>query len=46
MPQLIARFLPYSVLLGTIITLATLNQNSEVIAMKARACRRIRCWRR
>ena len=34
-PQLIARFLPYSVLLATIITLATLNQNSEVTAMKA-----------
>jgi lipopolysaccharide export system permease protein len=34
-PQLISRFLPYSVLLATIITLATLNQNSEVIAMKA-----------
>ena len=34
-PQLIARFLPFSVLLGTIITLATLNQNSEVISMKA-----------
>jgi len=34
-PQLIARFLPYSVLLATIITLATFNQNSEVIAMKA-----------
>ncbi len=34
-PQLIARFLPYSVLLATIISLATLNQNSEVIAMKA-----------
>lgn len=34
-PQLIAMFLPYSVLLATIITLATLNQNSEVIAMKA-----------
>lgn len=34
-PQLIARFLPYSVLLATIITLATLNQNSEVISMKA-----------
>ena len=34
-PQLIARFLPYSVLLATIITLATLNQNSEVVAMKA-----------
>lgn len=34
-PQLVARFLPYSVLLATILTLATLNQNSEVIAMKA-----------
>ena len=27
-PQLAARFLPYSVLLATIITLATFNQNS------------------
>lgn len=34
-PQLVDRFLPYSVLLATIITLATFNQNSEVIAMKA-----------
>jgi lipopolysaccharide export system permease protein len=34
-PQLVAEFLPYSVLLATIITLATFNQNSEVIAMKA-----------
>ncbi|MEE4539051.1 MAG: LPS export ABC transporter permease LptG [Erythrobacter sp.] len=34
-PQLIARFLPYSVLLATLITLVALNQNSEVIAMKA-----------
>src|SRR5688572_6756204 len=34
-PQLVARFLPYSVLLATIITLATFNQHSEVIAMKA-----------
>lgn len=34
-PQLVARFLPYSVLLATLITLSTLNQNSEVIAMKA-----------
>lgn len=34
-PQLIARFLPYSVLLATIITFVGLNQNSEVIAMKA-----------
>ena len=35
MPQLVARFLPYSVLLATIVTLMTLNQNSEVVAMKA-----------
>ena len=35
MPQLVSRFLPYSVLLATIITLRTLNQNSEVIALKA-----------
>jgi lipopolysaccharide export system permease protein len=35
MPQIIARFLPFSVLLGTIITFATLSQNSEVVAMKA-----------
>ena len=34
-PQIIARFLPYSVLLGAIITYSGLNQNSEVIAMKA-----------
>ncbi|TKD51362.1 LPS export ABC transporter permease LptG [Sphingomonas baiyangensis] len=34
-PEIIARFLPFSVLLGTIITLSTLNQNSEVIALKA-----------
>ena len=34
-PQLVQRFLPYSVLLATIITLATLNQNSEVVSMKA-----------
>ncbi|OYY91043.1 MAG: LPS export ABC transporter permease LptG [Sphingomonas sp. 28-66-16] len=34
-PEIIARFLPFSVLLGTIITLTTLNQNSEVIALKA-----------
>ncbi len=34
-PQLVARFLPYSVLLATILALAGLNQNSEVIAMKA-----------
>lgn len=34
-PQIIARFLPFSVLLGTIITLAAMNQNSEIISMKA-----------
>lgn len=34
-PQLFAFFTPYSVLLATIITLMTLNQNSEVVAMKA-----------
>ena len=34
-PQLVARFLPYAVLLATLITLVGLNQNSEVIAMKA-----------
>ncbi|MBN8844523.1 MAG: LPS export ABC transporter permease LptG [Sphingomonadales bacterium] len=35
LPQIVETFLPFSVLLGTILTLATLNQNSEVIAMKA-----------
>jgi lipopolysaccharide export system permease protein len=34
-PQIFSTFLPYSVLLGAIITLTTLNQNSEVIALKA-----------
>ncbi len=34
-PQLVARFLPYSVLLATLFTLWPLNQNSEVIAMRA-----------
>lgn len=34
-PQLVARFLPFSVLLGTLITLATMNQNSEIVSMKA-----------
>ena len=34
-PQIIARFLPFAVLLGTLITLASLNQNSEIISMKA-----------
>jgi lipopolysaccharide export system permease protein len=34
-PQLISRFLPFSVLLGTLVTLVTMNQNSEIISMKA-----------
>ncbi|WP_420140921.1 LptF/LptG family permease, partial [Sphingomonas sp.] len=34
-PQLIQQFLPFSVLLGALITLVTLNQNSEIISMKA-----------
>ena len=34
-PQLAKTFLPYSVLLATLITLVTLNQNSEVVSMKA-----------
>ena len=34
-PQLVQRFLPFSILLGTLITLATMNQNSEIVAMKA-----------
>jgi lipopolysaccharide export system permease protein len=33
-PQIVARFLPFSVLLGTILTLITMNQNSEIIALK------------
>lgn len=35
LPQIVARFLPFSALLGALITFATLNQNSEIIAMKA-----------
>ena len=35
LPQLIARFMPYSVLLATLATFTPLNQNSEVIAMRA-----------
>jgi lipopolysaccharide export system permease protein len=35
LPILISTFLPFSVLLGTLITLATLNANSEVVAMKS-----------
>ncbi len=34
-PQIIEFILPFSVLFATIITLATLNQNSEIVAMKA-----------
>jgi lipopolysaccharide export system permease protein len=34
-PLLISRFLPFSVLLGTLIAFVGLNQNSEVVAMKA-----------
>ena len=34
-PLLIARFLPFSVLLGTLIVFVGLNQHSEVVAMKA-----------
>lgn len=34
-PQIIARFLPFAVLLGTILTLSQLNQNSEIISLKA-----------
>jgi lipopolysaccharide export system permease protein len=34
-PQLIQRFLPFSVLLGTLITFTTLSQNSEIVSMKA-----------
>ncbi|MEG3125705.1 LPS export ABC transporter permease LptG [Sphingomonas sp. GB1N7] len=34
-PQIIAFVLPFSVLLGTILTLSQMNQNSEVIALKA-----------
>ncbi len=35
LPQLVSRFLPFAVLLGTLITFAGLNQNSEIISMKA-----------
>ncbi|MDQ3074998.1 MAG: LPS export ABC transporter permease LptG [Pseudomonadota bacterium] len=34
-PMLIARFMPFAVLLGTLIALSGLNQSSEVVAMKA-----------
>jgi lipopolysaccharide export system permease protein len=35
LPILGSRFLPFSVLLGTLIAFVSLNQNSEVVAMKA-----------
>jgi lipopolysaccharide export system permease protein len=35
LPLLVSRFLPFSVLLGTLIAFVGLNQNSEVVAMKA-----------
>ena len=35
LPLLASRFLPFSVLLGTLIMFVALNQNSEVVAMKA-----------
>ena len=34
-PQIVQLFLPFSVLLATLVTLATLNQNSEVVIFKA-----------
>jgi lipopolysaccharide export system permease protein len=34
-PLLISRFLPFCVLLGTLIAFVGLNQNSEIVAMKA-----------
>ena len=34
-PQLVQRFLPFSILLGTLFAFMALNSNSEVIAMKA-----------
>lgn len=35
LPQLIARFLPFAVLLGTLITLVQLNQYSEIVIFKS-----------
>jgi len=35
LPMLVSRFLPFSVLLGTLIAFVGLNQHSEVVAMKA-----------
>lgn len=35
LPQLVALFLPFSVLLGALLTYMTLNQNSEIVIFKA-----------
>jgi lipopolysaccharide export system permease protein len=35
LPQLISQFLPFSVLLGALVTMGTLSQNSEVVIFKA-----------
>ena len=35
LPMLVTRFLPFSVLLGCLISFASLNQNSEIVSMKA-----------
>ena len=35
LPMLVSRFLPFSVLLGALIAFVSLNQHSEVVAMKA-----------
>ena len=45
-PLLVSRFLPFSVLLGTLIAFVGLNQHSEVVAMKAAGFRRTRSSRR
>jgi lipopolysaccharide export system permease protein len=34
-PEIVAFVLPFSVLIGTILTLITMNQNSEIVALKA-----------
>ena len=35
MPQLINQFVPFAALIATLLTLATLNQSSEITVMKA-----------
>jgi lipopolysaccharide export system permease protein len=35
LPLLVQRFMPFAALLGTLITLVRMNQNSEIISMKA-----------